>query len=943
MTNSVDESSGTAEKHLEVRYEFTPVLAEILGHLKASLMVTTYQAGKLLVLGIHNGELKITFSSYEQPMGLAVSGDKLAIGTRKQMNFLVGNRDVAGSVEPKGTWDVCYVPRTSTWTGSIHGHDLAWGTEGLWVVNTLFSCLCTLHEDYSFVPRWKPRFISQLADQDRCHLNGLAMDQGKPRSVTAMSETDTAAGWRPTKATSGVVIDVESGETIARGFAMPHSPRWHNGKLWVLDSGRGALCTVDPATGVFETIETFPGYTRGLSFLGQFAFVGLSRIRETSVFGGVPIAEHRDQLKCGVGVVDLITGRTVAVFQFLSGVTEIFAVEVAAGAACPYVAGASSDGREHDVWIVPQPGTVPAVTLRSPWFFDAAGSIDTPARIAPAATSATSASASSTTASASSTIVPKGVHEIKLEEWLQQHPEDASAWIAMGNLRQDQNRQSESIACYEKALAADPKMTAARQNLGYVLFNQGYPERARDVYRELLSLDPSPLNGLLASSVLPVVYQSTEELQRWRHEQESVLQDMSLKGVVVDASRLLVPTSFFWPYQGLNDRSIMQLRGSIVRGRDAIGSGRRSSAGRAEGGLVRVGFLSAYFRNHTIGRLNVGRLEQLDRSRFYVTVCSTGGGSDEFSDRFESAADDFVVVPRDVTAAIKLLADLKLDVLIFADVGMDALSTTLASSRMARVQCATWGHPETTGSEFMDYFLSSELLDDESSQDHYTEQLIRMPLTGTYYERPMVPPNTASIRKRLGLPDDRHLYACPQSLFKFHPDDDIVLRGILEADPNGVLIVIEGRVPEWTIRLKSRWEKTLGRVSSQVLFIPAIAHTEYLSLLHECDVMLDPLHFGGGNSSYEALAMGTPVVTLPSAFLRGRITSALYRKMKMMDCVVHSQDEYISLATRLGTDREFRKSVSQKIDAASRVLFSDPAEVRCLEDALLQCVAKGGR
>jgi predicted O-linked N-acetylglucosamine transferase (SPINDLY family) len=243
----------------------------------------------------------------------------------------------------------------------------------------------------------------------------------------------------------------------------------------------------------------------------------------------------------------------------------------------------------------------------------------------------------------------------------------------------------------------------------------------------------------------------------------------------------------------------------------------------------------------------------------------------------------------------------------------------------------------------MDYFLSSELLDDESSQDHYTEQLIRMPLTGTYYERPLVPPNTASIRKRLGLPDDRHLYACPQSLFKFHPDDDIVLRGILEADPNGVLIVIEGRVPEWTIRLKSRWEKTLGRVSSQVLFIPAIAHTEYLSLLHECDVMLDPLHFGGGNSSYEALAMGTPVVTLPSAFLRGRITSALYRKMKMMDCVVHSQDEYISLATRLGTDREFRKSVSQKIDAASRVLFSDPAEVRCLEEALLQCVAKGGR
>lgn len=939
MASSSDDSSSTVEKQLEVRYEFTPVLAEILSHLQASLMVTTYQAGKLLVLGIRNGELKITFSSYEQPMGLAVSGDKLAIGTRKQMNFLIGNRDVAGSVAPKGTWDVCYVPRTSTWTGSIHGHDLAWGTEGLWVVNTLFSCLCTLHEDYSFVPRWKPRFISQLADQDRCHLNGLAMDQGRPRSVTAMSETDTAAGWRPTKATSGVIIDVESGETMARGFAMPHSPRWYNGKLWVLDSGRGALCTVDPATGRFETIETFPGYTRGLSFLGQFAFVGLSRIRETSVFGGVPIAEHRDQLKCGVGVVDLVTGRTVAVFQFLSGVTEIFAVEIAAGAACPYVAGASSDGHEHDVWIVPQPGTVPSVTARSPWFFQAAGSFESAARVPAAVTPA----AAAVPLSNASPGPARSVQEMKLEDWLQQHPLDASAWVALGNLRQDKSRQAEALVCYEKAVAADPQMTAARQNLGYVLFNQGYPERSRDVYRELLSLDPSPMNGLLASSVLPVVYQSTEELQRWRHEQESALQDMSQKGVVVDAARQLIPTAFFWPYQGLNDRSVMQLRGSIVRGRNALSAGSKTTIGNAESGRIRVGFLSAYFRNHTIGRLNVGRIEQLDRSRFHVTVCSAGHGNDEFSDRFESAADEFVVVPRDVPAAIRLLADLNLDVLVFTDVGMDALCSTLASNRMAPVQCVTWGHPETTGSEFIDYFLSSELLDEESSHDHYSEQLIRMPLTGTYYERPLVPSNTESIRSCLKLPQGRHLYACPQSLFKFHPDDDIVLQGILEADPDGVLIVIEGRVPEWTARLKARWEKTLGRWTSQILWIPAIAHAEYLSLLHECDVMLDPLRFGGGNSSYEAMAMETPVVTLPSPFLRGRITAGLYRKMKLMDCVVGSTDEYISLAVRLGTDRKFRNSVSQKIATASRVLFSDPAEVRCLEEALLHCVASGGR
>jgi uncharacterized protein (TIGR03032 family) len=921
-----DDDVAKPERTLEVRYEFTPVLADILSHLKCSLMVTTYQAGKLLVLGVHNGSLKISFSNYDQPMGLAVQGDRLAIGTRKQMNYLVGNRDVARSVAPANTWDVCYVPRTSTWTGSIHGHDLAWGTEGLWVVNTLFSCLSTLHEQYSFVPRWKPRFISQLIDQDRCHLNGLAMVDGRPGFVTAMAESDEAAGWRPTKATSGVVMHVDSGETVARGFAMPHSPRWYNGKLWVLDSGRGALGTIDPATGQFTTVETFPGYTRGLSFAGQFAFVGLSRIRETSVFGGVPIAERRNELKCGVGVVDLITGRTVAVFQFLSGVTEIFAVEAAEGAACPYVAGASSEGKEHDVWIVPQPGTVPAVAAGLPWFVSEKSA---------------AADASRTTSPPFANIQRSAEpRSLSLEDWLAQNPKDAASWITLGNLRQEQDRQPEALVCYERAVEADPRMSAARQNLGYLLFNQGFPERAREVYRELLAIDPSPMNRLLATSVLPVVYQSREDLQHWRDEQHVALQSMAHDGVTVDATSQLVPTAFFWAYQGLNDRDAMAMRGRIIRGSEDQDSNASGVASRASAGAgrIRVGFLSAYFRNHTIGRLNLGRIQQLDRSKFHVTVCAALNADDEFSRRFQKAADEYVVIPRDVKTAIAAIRRLQLDVLVFADVGMDALCSTLAFSRMAPVQCVTWGHPETTGSSTMDYFLSSELLDEPTAQEHYTEQLVRMPLTGIYYERPPIPPNPDSIRRLPGLEGAGSLYGCPQSLFKFHPDDDIVLRGILEADPQGRVVVIEGRVPEWTNRLRARWQKTLANVHDRIVFLPAMANDDYLRLLRICDVILDPLHFGGGNSSYEALAMGTPVVTLPSEFLRGRITAGLYRKMLLTDCVVKTTDEYIALAVRLAKDQSFRETIRARIANLSPVLFDDLAEVRCLETALTNCV-----
>ena len=214
-------------------------------------------------------------------MGIAVGSSCIVVGSRRQFHFLVPAHETQAD---HNLHDGCFVPRSSFYTGNIHGHDLAWGNEGLWIVNTLFSCLSTLHEDYSFVPRWRPPFISQLIDQDRCHLNGLAMHNGQPRFVTAMSQTDTTAGWRPEKATGGIILDVSSGEVVCQSLCMPHSPRMHDGRLWFLDSGRGTLNYVDAITGRCDVVEQMAGYTRGLAFSGQFAFVGLSKIRETAVF-----------------------------------------------------------------------------------------------------------------------------------------------------------------------------------------------------------------------------------------------------------------------------------------------------------------------------------------------------------------------------------------------------------------------------------------------------------------------------------------------------------------------------------------------------------------------------------------------------------------------------------------------------------------------------------
>ena len=205
------------------------------------------------------------------------------------------------------------------------------------------------------MPRWRPPFLTSLAAEDRCHLNGLALQDGAPKYVTALAETDTPQGWRPNRASSGCLIDVASGQTVARGFAMPHSPRVYQGRVWMLHSGAGRLVLIDPASGKAETVTELPGYTRGLALYDRFAFVGLSKIRETATFGGVPIAARRPELKCGVGVVDLGTGRLAAHLEFVTGVEEIFDVQVLPGARCPVLSGPypSLDGAAP-IWTVPQ-------------------------------------------------------------------------------------------------------------------------------------------------------------------------------------------------------------------------------------------------------------------------------------------------------------------------------------------------------------------------------------------------------------------------------------------------------------------------------------------------------------------------------------------------------------------------------------------------------------
>ena len=308
----------------------------LLGAAGASLVITTYQAGRMiLVRGEPDGGLNSHFRALPTPMGVAYDGRHLAVGTRSEILVFQNQPALCERLEEPDRHDGCFVVRQRFATGDIRVHDLGWGREGLWAVNTRFSCLATLDQEHSFVPRWRPPFVTALAAEDRCHLNGLAMVDGEPRWVTVLGLTDEAGGWRERKSEGGALLDVPSGEVVASGLSMPHSPRWYGGKLWVLESGRGMLAVVDPITGSVERVVRVPGFARGLTFAGRYALIGLSRVREHT-FDGLPLTRDRTEpLQCGVWIVDTHTGEVAGHLAFTGFVQEIFEVTLLSGLRYP--------------------------------------------------------------------------------------------------------------------------------------------------------------------------------------------------------------------------------------------------------------------------------------------------------------------------------------------------------------------------------------------------------------------------------------------------------------------------------------------------------------------------------------------------------------------------------------------------------------------------------
>lgn len=332
-----------ADRAPAVEFVHSKDIPALFTELKISLLVSTYQAQRIMSLAPNGPRLAMLMRVLPRPTGLALEDGRLAVAGKNQIwifRQVHGVRDQLGNALPH---DLYLAPRQSFVTGDIAAHQLAWQGEELLVVNTRFSCLCTLSSNWSFVAGWRPRFITALAAEDRCHLNGLAMRSGKPAFLTALGVSDQAEGWRTNRAAGGCLIDYASGEPICTGLSMPHSPLWHDGKLWLLESGSGNLVTIDPNRGTKTEVAHIPGYARGLTFIDRYAVVGLSKIREKNIFGGLPIEERYRELPCAIHFIDLESGTLAGLITFTKGIEELFDIQLLRNTRAPFIVGFEED------------------------------------------------------------------------------------------------------------------------------------------------------------------------------------------------------------------------------------------------------------------------------------------------------------------------------------------------------------------------------------------------------------------------------------------------------------------------------------------------------------------------------------------------------------------------------------------------------------------------
>jgi protein O-GlcNAc transferase len=465
------------------------------------------------------------------------------------------------------------------------------------------------------------------------------------------------------------------------------------------------------------------------------------------------------------------------------------------------------------------------------------------------------------------------------------------------------------------------------------------PTRADPAHSPSFILPPDGIKVQLAT-VLPWVPRSRQEIFQCRARMEAELDRLRATNLsIVDPLEQVGLTNFLLAYHGLDDRALQEKMASLMLHACpslAWTAPHVSRASQPMGRRIRIGFISSYLKRHTIGKLNRGLIRKLDRKQFEVTVLQIGEDDDQ-SAQIARLADHGVRLSGSLLEMREQVARCQLDVLFYTDIGMEPCTYFLAFARLAPVQIVTWGHPVTSGIPAIDYFLSSRDLDPPGNERSYTENLAPLPRLSVSYPRPRLTGEPLG-RDQYGLGESWHLYLCAQKLFKMHPDFDAVLARVLREDPQGRLVLIADPFEQLTAMVRHRLAEHAPGIADRIVFLPPQGVAKFVNLFRLADATLDTPHFGGGNTGYEAFAVGAPLITWPGPLLRGRIAYAQYRQMGVADCIAHDLSHYGDLALRLANDPGWRQDISGRIVAAHGQIFNDAQAVADLERFLLEVV-----
>jgi protein O-GlcNAc transferase len=498
----------------------------------------------------------------------------------------------------------------------------------------------------------------------------------------------------------------------------------------------------------------------------------------------------------------------------------------------------------------------------------------------------------------------------------------------IGCLLQDAGQGEAAMSHHELAARLQPDLFGAVHNAGKLAAGFGLVDRARRYLTQAVRLRPQDGISMRLELLTDAIHPSRQAILSARERFEQGLDRLLERPTCIEdpLNKADLPT-FYLAYHGLPNRDLqIKLARAFARSvPDLEWQAPHCLAAQRRAGRIRIGFISQFLRTHSIGKVARGLIAGLSREHFEVYALNIPPVVlDETARWIQAHSDHWVVLADSLTAARAQIAALELDILFYQDIGMEPFSYLLAYARLARVQCVSFGHPDTTGIPAMDYYVSNDLYEPPGASGHYSERLFQLhdlPTLAYYYAPPM--PQAAANRAALGLPADVRLYICPQALFKLHPDFDDLMRRILERDGAGRILLFSGYCEEWSVLLQRRFRRTMPDVADRVRFLPRQPHERFLQIVSLADVMLDTVHFNGMITSIEALSVGTPVVTLPGALQRGRATQAMYRAMGIEGMVAGNAEDYADLACDIAMNSDRQQALRRLIAERRHLLFED--------------------